>query len=198
MGFNLAYVDGQTPLNEEELDGLLIQFVTTKQELDEFEQQNIEEAFQWLMGRSLKAERILTEKFILDIHKRMYGHVWKWAGTFRTSQKNLGVDHWLITTELRQLLDDALYWHQNAIYKPDEFALRFKHRIVCIHCFSNGNGRHSRLIADIIIEKIFARKVFSWGANNLSGSGLARAEYLKAIKAADLGHFNQLLKFSRQ
>ena len=197
MGLDLDYIDGQTPLNEEEKDGLLIPAIATRGELDEFEQQNIEQAVQWTLGRSFKREVIFTEDFIRTIHKRMYADVWAWAGEFRKTNKNIGVDKWQIPSDLKYLLDDAKYWHENNTYPPDEIAVRFKHRIVSIHCFPNGNGRHSRLMADIIIEKIYKQPVFSWGAANLSSEGDTRTAYLKAVKTADKGDYSLLLAFAR-
>lgn len=131
------------------------------------------------------------------VHKRMYADVWAWAGEFRKTNKNIGIDKWQIPTVLKYLLDDIRYWHENNTYPPDEIAVRFKHRIVSIHCFPNGNGRHSRLMADIIIEKIYKQPVFSWGAANLFSEGDARAAYLKAVKAADQGDYSLLLAFAR-
>ncbi|MEQ8240375.1 MAG: mobile mystery protein B [Cyclobacteriaceae bacterium] len=160
MGLNLEYIKGQTLLDEEEQEGLLIPSISTKKELDEFEQQNIEEAIQWLMSRSFKTERVFPEKYILDLHKCMFGQVWKWAGMFRTTQKNLGSDYWQVPVDLRMLLDDVMLWHSNQTFEPDELATIFKHGIVSIHCFSNGNGRHSRLVADVIIEKYMEGKSF--------------------------------------
>lgn len=197
MGLNLDYSDGQTPLDEEEKEGLLIPTITTKGELDEFEQQNVEEAIQWVLGRSLKAKTIFTERFVKSLHKRMYGEVWKWAGNFRQSDKNLGIDKWQIPVALKTLMEDALFWVKNETYSPDEIALRFKHRLVSIHCFSNGNGRHSRLMADIIVDKLYKKKVFSWGAANLSRHGEVRGFYLKAVKEADNGDYDLLIEFAR-
>lgn len=197
MGLDLEYIDRQTPLHEEEKDGLLIPSIATRGELDEFEQQNIEQAIQWALGRSLKLKVIFTEKFIRTVHKRMYADVWAWAGEFRKTNKSIGIDKWQIPTELKYLLDDARYWHENNIYSPEEIAVRFKYRIVSIHCFQNGNGRHSRLMVDIIIEKMYKQPVFSWGAANLSGEGDTRSAYLKAIKAADKGDYSLLLAFAR-
>lgn len=197
MGLNLEYIDGQTPLDEEEKEGLLIPTIATRGELDEFEQQNIEQAVQWGLMRSFKPETIFTEEFVRRVHKRMYANVWAWAGDFRKSNKNIGVDKWQIPTELKYLLGDAKYWVENKTYSPDEIAVRFKHRIVSIHCFSNGNGRHSRFMADIIIEKIFKHPVFTWGAHNLSRQSDTRASYLSAIKAADKGDLAPLLAFAR-
>lgn len=197
MGLDLEYIDRQTPLHEEEKDGLLIPSIATRGELDEFEQQNIEQAIQWALGRSLKLKVIFTEEFIRTVHKRMYADVWAWAGEFRKTNKSIGIDKWQIPTELKYLLDDARYWHENNIYSPEEIAVRFKYRIVSIHCFQNGNGRHSRLMADIIIEKMYKQPVFSWGAANLSGEGDTRSAYLKAIKAADKGDYSLLLAFAR-
>lgn len=197
MGLTLDYEDGQTPLDEEEKAGLLISTITTHGELNEFEQQNIENAVQWIEGRSFKPEVIFTESFIRKLHKRMYELVWAWAGEFRKSEKNLGIPWHNIPIELKMLLDDALFWYQNQTFSPDEMAVRFKHRLVSIHCFSNGNGRHSRLMADIIIEKIYKLPVFTWGAANLTKPGKARANYIKALKAADEGDYGLLMAFAR-
>ena len=205
MGLDLDYIDGQTPLDEEEKDGLLIPTIATRGELDEFEQQNIEQAVQWTLDCSFKSEVVFTEDFIRTVHKRMYADVWAWAGEFRKTNKNIGVDKWQIPSDLKYLLDDAKYWHENNTYPPDEIAVRFKHRIVSIHCFPNGNGRHSRLMADIIIEKIYKQPVFSWGAAlslsmgaaNLASDGDTRNAYLKAVKTADKGDYSLLLTFAR-
>jgi Fic-DOC domain mobile mystery protein B len=197
MGLNLEYTDGQTPLEEEEKEGLLIPTIATRAELDEFEQQNIEQAIQWTLGRTFKLNTVFSEDFVKLLHKQMYADVWDWAGEFRKTNKNLGVDKWQIAIELRYLLDDVLYWHENYTYPPEEIAVRFKHRIVSIHCFANGNGRHSRLIADIIIEKIYKLPFFTWGAANLSNENNIRKSYLQALKAADKGDYSLLLAFAR-
>lgn len=177
MGLDLAYINGQTPLDEDEKDGLLIPTIATREELDEFEQNNIEDAVQWVLNKSFKIEAILTEKFVRNLHKRMYGNIWAWAGIFRKTDKNLGIDKWQIPTALKHLCDDALFWIQNETFTPDEIALRFKHRIVSIHCFANGNGRHSRLMADVIISKVYNLPLFSWGTQNLIYEGSARSSY---------------------
>ena len=197
MGLDLDYIPGQTPLDEDEKVGLLILLIATLDELDEFEQQNIEEAMQWVLSRSFKINVILSEQFIRNLHKRMFGYVWAWAGDFRKTNKNIGVDKWQIPADLRVLIEDTLFWIEHNTFPPDEIAVRFKHRIVGIHCFPNGNGRHSRLMADIIIDKIFKRPVFSWGANNLVKQSNIRSDYIAALKEADKNDYNQLLLFAR-
>lgn len=197
MGLDLEYIEGQTPLEQDEINGLLIPTIATRGELDEFEQQNIEKAIMWTLKRSFKADIILTEKFIRKLHTQMYGDVWSWAGEFRKANKNIGVDWWKISVDLKYLLDDILYWYKNDTFPPDEIAIRFKHRLVSIHCFPNGNGRHSRLMADIIIEQIYKKPIFSWGASSISNDGDARKAYLKALKTADNGNYNLLLDFVR-
>jgi Fic-DOC domain mobile mystery protein B len=197
MGLNSDYIDGQTPLNEEEQNGLLIPSITTREELDEFEQLNIEKAIQWTFGKKWKAEQMFSEKFVKDLHKRMYGEVWKWAGAFRESEKNLGIKSYLIPAELKVLLDDALFWVENDTYSPDELAIRFKHRLVSIHCFSNGNGRHSRLMADLIMEKLFNATFFSWGSSNLVKATETRKAYIKAVKMADKQDLQPLIVFAK-
>jgi Fic-DOC domain mobile mystery protein B len=197
MGLNSDYIDGQTPLNDEEQNGLLIPSITTREELDEFEQLNIEKAIQWTFGKKWKAEQLFSEKFVKDLHKRMYGEVWKWAGAFRESEKNLGIKSYLIPAELKVLLDDALFWVENDTYSPDELAIRFKHRLVSIHCFSNGNGRHSRLMADLIMEKLFNATFFSWGSSNLVKATETRKAYIKAVKMADKQDLQPLIVFAK-
>ena len=197
MGLDLEYINGQTPLDEDEKEGLLIPTIATREELDEFEQQNIEEAIQWILTRSFKTKTVLTEKFICSLHKRMYGSVWSWAGEFRKTDKNLGIDKWQIPVALKTLCDDAFFWIQNNTYSPEEVAIRFKHRIVSIHCFPNGNGRHSRLMADIIINKIYDLSMFHWGTGDLVHQGDTRSTYLKAVKEADNDLFQSLLEFAR-
>jgi len=197
MGLELDYADGQTPLEEDEKEGLLIKTITTRGELDEFEQQNIEKAVLWTMKRKFKHSDILTESFIRELHRKMYGNIWKWAGEFRKTNKNIGVDKLQIGIELRTLVDNGKYWLEKNIYPEDELAVRFKHRLVSIHCFANGNGRHSRLMADVLIEHVFKQPVFTWGAVNLVKQGEARKAYLRAIKEADAGNYKSLIKFAR-
>lgn len=193
----MEYINGQTPLDEDEKEGLLIPTIATREELDEFEQQNIEDALQWVFNISVKAVTIVTDKFICNLHKRMYGDVWAWAGKFRRTDKNLGIDKWQIPMALKNLCDDTLYWIRNETFTADEIALRFKHRIVSIHCFPNGNGRHSRLMADVIISKVYKMPLFSWGADDLVHEADSRSYYLKSLREADKGNFELLLRFAR-
>jgi Fic-DOC domain mobile mystery protein B len=197
MGLEIEYFEGQTPLDDEEKDGLLISTISNRGELDEFEQQNIELAIIWTISRSFKPAYIFSEEFIKLLHKKMYSTVWRWAGKFRNSNKNLGIDHWQIPIQLKYLLDDAIYWYENNTYPPDEIALRFKHRLVSVHCFPNGNGRHSRLIADVIITNLYGKSVFTWGASNLSNENNVRTFYLKALKSADMNNYKPLIEFAR-
>ncbi len=190
MGLNLTYSDVQSPLDEGEKEGLLIVSITTRGELDELEQLNIEKAVEWTLSKKLNKDKILTEDFIKALHKKMFGDVWKWAGEFRKSEKNIGV-------ELRVLLDDTKFWIENSTYTPDEIAIRFKHRIVNIHCFPNGNGRHSRIMADLIIESVFGKEVFGWNNSNLVNPNRARKEYIESIRKADDGNITPLLDFAR-
>jgi len=197
MGLNLLYNDGQTPLDEDEKEGLKIKSITTQGELDEFEQLNIEKAVEWMIHKNFKAEKILTEKFIKSLHKKMFSEVWKWAGEFRKSDKNIGVTWTQIGVELKNLIDDTKYWIEYKTFSTDEIAIRFKHRLVSIHCFSNGNGRHSRLMADIINESIFNNDYFSWHQSNMVKANEIRKKYIKALREADKGNITPLIKFAK-
>lgn len=191
----IEYEDGATPLDYDELNGLLPTHITTRSELDFLEMENINQAILW--SDNLKTTDILNIEFICTLHKKMFSNVWKWAGTFRNSQKNIGIPHSQIQVELQTLCDDAHAWIEYNTYAPDEFAARFHHRIVFIHPFSNGNGRHARLMADLILEKIFDTNVFSWGGNGLANHNKTRKGYIKALKLADEHDYSLLLKFVR-
>lgn len=198
MGLDFEYVDGQTPLDENEKEGLLLNSVTTRGELDELEQLNIEKAIEWTLKSRFSKERILTEAFIKTLHKKMLGEVWVWAGKFRRSEKNIGVEWIKISVELKMLLEDTKFWIQNDTYPPDEIAIRFKHRLVNIHCFPNGNGRHSRIMADIIIESIFGEEVFQWKYSILVKPDDLREAYILSIRKADEGDIGPLMEFARK
>ncbi len=195
MAFEITFDEGQTPINEEERDGLKIKSISLQRELDEFEQLNIEKAIKWLIGRTFLPREALSEAFMKKLHKRMFGDVWKWAGVFRRSEKNIGVGWVMIGRELRMLLDDTLFWVENETFSQIEIALRFKHRLVSIHCFPNGNGRHSRIMADVLMENVFGQSAFSWRAAGMVSAGEERKIYIAALRAADQGDFGPLLKF---
>ena len=197
MGLELHYVEGQTGLDEDEKEGIKITTITTHTELNEYEQLNIEKALEWTITKKISSEKLLSEDFVKSLHKRMFGNVWKWAGEFRRTEKNIGVEWIKIGIELRNLLDDTKFWIENETYPPEEIAIRFKHRLVNIHCFPNGNGRHSRLMADLIIEKIFDKPVFTWGRRNLTAANDMRQSYIRALKRGDNGDIQALIDFAR-
>ncbi len=197
MGLDLDYKDGQTPLDEEEKEGLLIKTITTRVELDEFEQLGVEKANEWLLGRNLDINKIITEDFIKELHKKMFGDIWEWAGEFRKSNKNIGVDKFTIGIELKKLLEDCEFWINNRIFDEDEIAIRLSHRMVLIHPFANGNGRHSRLIADVLINKGFGKPYFTWGSRNLVKQSHYRSKYLKVLRKADKLNYFPLIEFAR-
>ena len=197
MGLDLEYISGQTHLDEDEKDGLLLPSITSRKDLNEFEQLNIEQAIQWTLSRTFTAAEFFTEAFTRELHRRMFGGVWKWAGVFRETNKNIGVDKFEIGVELRQLNDDCLYWIEHRTYGEDEISVRYKHRLVFIHCFPNGNGRHSRLMADILVEKILGGPIFTWGSADLDGESDDRKTYISALRKADRGDIGPLIKFAR-
>ncbi len=196
MGLILTYQEGQTPLDPEQINGLKIKTISTQQQLNEFEQTNINEALKWLNSKR-KIKDVLSEEFMIQLHKRMLGMVWKWAGQLRRTETNIGIDWTRISMELRLLVDDANFWVEHQTYLPEEIAIRFKHRLVSIHCFPNGNGRHSRIMADLIALHVFGLNKFSWGHSSLVDSSEQRKMYLNALKLADNGDFSQLIKFAR-
>lgn len=187
--------NGATPLEYDEIKGLIPTYITTKGELDLLELENIAKAAVWL--QTVKKNNFLTSEFICLLHKKMFCDVWKWAGRFRKTEKNIGIRSVGIPMAVVQLCNEAEGWLEFNAYPPDEFAARFHHRLVLIHPFSNGNGRLSRYMADLILEKIFSKAPFSWGKDNLANAGDVRAEYIKALQAADEHDISLLLEFVR-
>jgi Fic-DOC domain mobile mystery protein B len=196
---NLNNGPGNTPLNFDELEQL-IPSLSTKQELNEFESKNILEANEWaLRASTLRTNDPLTEPFLRELHKRMFNHTWKWAGKYRTSEKaNIGVPFHQIQDMVPALLGDARYWVDHHTFDVDEIAVRSHHRLVWIHPFPNGNGRHARLLADVIAMKL-GRETFTWGSKELLDAGPARTEYIRCLKVADANNddIKPLLKFAR-
>jgi Fic-DOC domain mobile mystery protein B len=192
--FNDNNPEGATPLDRDELVGLKFAHVTTRGELDHLEQANIQSGMQWL-NRTRQTE-ILSEVFIRTLHKRLFGEVWRWAGTFRTTEKNIGVDPIMIAIELRHLIDDTRYWIDHQTYPPLEIAARFHHRLVYIHPFPNGNGRHARIMADAILTKIYGNASIDWaGGYDLQSMNERREVYISALRAADQRDYMPLFSF---
>lgn len=190
----MEYPGGATPLDPDEMEGLKYRHVETRAELDQLEQQNIQEGYSWL-SRQRKHSDFLTEAFVKDLHKQLFGSVWSWAGSFRNTDKNIGVDHLSIGVELCKLLDDARYWVEHKTYNREEFAARFHHRLVQIHLFPNGNGRHGRIMTDVILEKTLNVAPIEWGAGALNDDGEHRQAYINALRAADKNDYQSLIAF---
>ena len=194
MSKGLDEPDGATPLDEDEKEGLRFAHITTRGELDQLEQANIVEGMQWL--KKQRNADILSEGFVRDLHKRLFGQVWKWAGAFRQTEKNIGIDPIQIAIQLRQLLDDTRYWIENETFPPAELAVRFHHKLVLIHLFPNGNGRHARIMADAILTKLMDAPAIDWaGGYKLENMSKRRDQYIVALRAADKHDFSQLLEF---
>lgn len=189
------YPEGATPIDADEAQGLLLPHIRTRAELDRWEQENISEAEDAVLRR--KQRDVLTEKYVRNLHKRMFGHVWRWAGEPRRSQKNIGIEWQQIPVALHQLFQDVQGWLEFQSYPPDEIVARFHHRLVAIHAFPNGNGRHARLMADVVLVHLLGRERFSWGQKNLASVGECRRRYIEALQAADRHDYGPLLAFVR-
>jgi len=186
---------GNTPLSPGELADL-IPNLATKQELNEWERENILLARDWATADRTGAVDMASDEYVRKLHGKMFDQTWKWAGEYRCTEKNIGVPFHEIRERVMTLLGDVRYWIENNTYSLDEIAIRFHHRLVLIHPFANGNGRHARLIADVLAMKL-GRPALTWGSASLVKEGEARHQYLEAIRIADDGDIQPLLKFAR-
>lgn len=188
-----------TSLSDEDLSGLIPKFIATRAELNLAEQNNIESATRWAFGsrRVANPEKMLTSTFSDEIHHRMFGDVWQWAGQHRVRQTNIGVEIYEISAQMRNLFDDAALWIVNSTYPSVEFAVRLHHRLVKVHPYVNGNGRHSRFMADLYLHSIGETRL-TWGQHrDPETDHEIRQVYIAGLKAADGGNINPLLEFAR-
>lgn len=194
MKFHDAH--GATPLDPDEATGLVPSHITTQGDLNAWEQINIIQGERWATRQ--KKRDLLDEGFIRDLHRQMFDKTWQWAGTFRNTNKNIGVDSTQVAVKLRNLLDNTKYQIENQVFDVDELAVRFHHQLVWIHAFPNGNGRHARLMADLLAMRL-GRPRLSWGGGEaaITQVGVLRDQYLSALRAADRGQFNDLIAFAR-
>jgi Fic-DOC domain mobile mystery protein B len=188
--------EGNTPLTPDE-QADLIPNLATKEELNQWERENILVAYSWALNpRTLARENALSEPYLRSLHRRMFDQTWKWAGLYRTSEKNIGVAHHQIREQLAVLVGDTSYWLEHATFPADEIAIRFHQRLVFIHPFANGNGRHARLMADVLI-RLQGRPEFTWGGADIVAHGDIRKGYIDALRVADKGDISPLLAFAR-
>jgi Fic-DOC domain mobile mystery protein B len=186
--------DGATPLTPEEREGLLQTWITYRRDLNEAEQTNIAAGTAW--SWRVRRRDLLSAEFIRQLHKRLFGDVWSWAGAFRKTERNIGIEPVRIPAELRIAFDDVRYWIEHETFPPDEIAVRLHHRLVAIHPFPNGNGRTARLMGDLVAARL-GREPFTWGRQNLTDVGETRAQYVAALRAADNHDIEPLLAFAR-
>jgi Fic-DOC domain mobile mystery protein B len=188
--------DGNTPLSPEEQEDLMPN-LATKEELNEWERQNILEAYSWaLEPKRISRQDPLTEPYVRELHLRMFDQTWKWAGRYRTTEKNIGIPHHQIRDSLAALLGDVRYWLEHRTFVADEIAIRFHHRLVFIHPFAKGNGRHARLMADVLAQRQ-NRPIFTWGSADIAQAGDFRRSYLEALRGADKNDMRALMAFAR-
>lgn len=186
---------GATPLDPDEAEGLIPDHIATRGELDAWEQLNIAKGAEWLR-KSGSDRSLLTPGVACTLHQRMFSDTWTWAGRFRSSLKNIGVPPDAIPEQLLNLLTDVRYWIEHHTYPADEIACRFHHRLVAIHPFPNGNGRHARLMADALLRMMDV-ELFTWGSGSIDNPGSVRERYIRTLRDADNGGYAPLIDFVR-
>lgn len=186
--------DGATPIDLNEIEGLRFPHVATRVQLNELEQANILSGLEW--ARRQPGNEVLTEAFVRELHSQLLGKVWEWAGQFRLTERNIGCDPFQISVQLRNLLDDVQYWVEHDTFPNKEIAARFHHRLVKIHPFPNGNGRHSRIMADVLLENVIGDQPIDWQrGHSLDSMGGHRRTYIDALRSADAGDYGPILEF---
>jgi len=184
--------DGATRLTPEDLEGLLPAHISTRGELDEWEAQNILKARTWVnAGR----HRVLDDKFVRDLHKKMFDETWEWAGQYRNDERNIGIDPRNVSTAVRNLCENTKARLATG-EEAEKVAVWFHHQLTRIHPFRNGNGRHARLTTDQLLVSL-GQQPFTWGLGDLIYAGETRKRYIAALREADKGDPRPLAEFVR-
>lgn len=181
---------GATPVNEDEDESLIPSHIQTRADLNAWEQANILDAVRWTRRTRAPA---LDQATVRELHRRMFDRTWEWAGQYRRSDKTLGIDWPQIPVTVHNLLEDGRFWLSNETFPLDEIALRLHHRLVWVHPFPNGNGRHARLWTDMFLRQN-GRRSFEWKNAELDLPGEARGAYIRALQAADNNDYGPLLE----
>jgi Fic-DOC domain mobile mystery protein B len=189
--------DGSTPLDPNEIDGLIPSWISTRGDLNEAEQANIVKALTQPRWHRLTVDKLLDDHIARQLHKAMFDDVWEWAGTYRHTERTIGVDPVTISVDVHNLMEDAKAWLTgDHPLEPDTVGYRFHHRLVQIHPFPNGNGRHARAMTNLLMAAI-GRPPFTWGSGSVDHDPNVRKAYLAALRAADLRQFDLLAQFVR-
>lgn len=189
--------DGSTPIDARQVLGLRARTIATQAELDAAEQANILQAMEWARrARSLRFPDLLSARAIRNVHRRMFDQVYTWAGTTRTQELNIGCEPRLIAERLHNLCEDVRAWTVHEHWSPDETAVRFHHALVLIHVFPNGNGRHARFMADLLLARRYRMPPLGWGGESLQRTGTLHDEYIAAMRRADAGDFGPIVDFA--
>ena len=195
MNYKPEYPPGSTPLDPDELGGLITKYINTQGELNILEQDNILSGKNWALKYK---KEILDESFIRNLHKKMYEDVWKWAGAYRRSEKSIGIDASQIAIQLHSLIKDTQTWVEFSSYPWSEILARFHHRLVFIHPFANGNGRYARLHTELLARQ-YDQEIPTWGAQSFHGdlneNSNIRSKYITALKSADQKDIQPLILF---
>ena len=83
------------------------------------EAENIANAIlKYLSASPSKKEAPFSYEWLLELHSEMFGEVWEWAGKLRQCELSIGIKAYLISTELKKLVDDIEYWHKHKTFNP--------------------------------------------------------------------------------
>jgi Fic-DOC domain mobile mystery protein B len=190
--------NGATPLGPDETIGLLMDHIETRDELNELENTNILQGLNWLGSLPKQSvDDLLSMEFVEELHRRLFGEIWSWAGSYRTRELNIGCDPFQIRPNLHNLLEDIKCWIEFRHYDSLELSARIQHQVVKIHPFPNGNGRHSRILTDCVRMMLLGKPPLTWSADNLDNQTEERNQYISALRQADMGDYEPLVIYLR-
>lgn len=179
---------GETPLPHDELSALLpeaavvLGAAATRADVYDLEQAlqaHLEDEIMLAaIDGSLPLDELLTDHFVRDLHSRLYGPVWEWAGKLRRLELNIGVAPERIAVELRESLETIAYrWEHTEDWSAHELGIAVHAELVRIHPFVDGNGRATRFLADLVFAAAQDPTVsrYDWDLNKPAYIELLRA-----------------------
>ena len=190
-------IDDATPLTD--ISGLKLpnNKVYSLKEIYIYEANNIALAtLKYLAAPPSKELASFSYEWMQKLHCDMFDNVWDWAGKFRKVELSIGIKAYLVPISLKDLVDDIEFWKKNKTFDMYETATRIHHRAVQIHPFQNGNGRWSRMLANIYLRQNGSMPV-KWQEDLLSSENPKRNEYIKALKMADNGDYKALIEMHK-
>ncbi len=188
---------GETPLDD--ISGLKLKHIRTVSGRADVEFENMALAIDKYLTRAPSRRTApFSLRWMLRVHREMFGNVWTWAGKRRTTDGlTLGVPAIRVEIALEELSRDLSLWRDAPIGRQEEAAI-LHHRAVSIHPFLDCNGRWARMLSRIW-QLQHTGDYTRWPETELfQGQSSLRPAYIRALQEADAGDMTALIRMQEK